>query len=896
MSEKVLASGLDRHVLPEGEVRKTELGKPSPQQLALPFYNLIPHTPLDCLQWKLYVRKRCIEDLEFRALIIDACRRDVCFFANSLCWIFEPRPPRSLPLTLWPDQADVLCWFAEAFEMRRDVGCLAAGTQVLTRQGPVDIEKITSEHEVWDGEEWVRSEGAVYQGDKATIRAYGVRLTPDHLVLTRKGWKRADKNEKQVAVRAPQSCVQPRYGREPGVSCLGRYAGAVQSTFTPCVQLLRGPWDYCVRQVAQVCQLLGGYGSDIQTRFNVRPNRQQRAVLPRKLPMGYAVCANAQSTKRAGVPHFFRRSQFYADCRDRRHFRSDRTRPGKGRVAGGRVATPVARFRSSPNYAEQRREVRPVYDLVNCGPRRRFCVIGDDGNLVLVHNCEKTRGIGVSWTLAVLFYWLWLFTPECKLGMMTKDESVLDGPDSNSLLGKIVYLHEKMPMWLRGRPRKAGDIGFMRRNVQNHILTHMKTGSTIQGFPPMDSKSRGLRFTAFGYDEFAYFPRNAQESLDTTAHNTPCRFFISTWHGHNNMFHNIMRVEKSSMLCVETYWWNNPERWKGAYKTVNGQIEIIDKDYEFPPDYPFVHDDVIRSPWVDHELRKPGTKAQTAREELYGLQAEAGRKLFRPDIVEMAEDSVRAPTISGELDTSGSEPKIVPGDGPVKVWGPLGGGVGGPFCAGCDISFGAGATNSTLEIFSCDTGEQVLEYVTARLSPQDFARKVAEILRWVNGHRGDGHTLLSFENNGDQGKTFGYQLVQNHGYHNVVRTAYSSKVPKGKEPEYLGRRNKDGGLIILAELERAIHDGEAVIRSAELLEELRLFNRDEDGKPEFPRSAEGNGDRAQGAAIAWDETRQRIENLPQERREEAYSELIEAAEEDEDVSWADSWNLPGLYS
>jgi len=60
--------------------------------------------------------------------------------------------------------------------------CIAEGELVLTDKGLIPIEKITVDHLLWDGEEWVRHEGLVYQGVKEVITYDGLTATPDHEV------------------------------------------------------------------------------------------------------------------------------------------------------------------------------------------------------------------------------------------------------------------------------------------------------------------------------------------------------------------------------------------------------------------------------------------------------------------------------------------------------------------------------------------------------------------------------------------------------------------------------------------------------------------------------------------------------------------------------------------
>lgn len=621
---KVLASGLDRMVHPINELRSTVLNAPSPEQLALPFFNLLPKDPVELLRWKIYVRERAAHDLEFRADIEDMCKKDICFFAATFCWVFEPRPPRGIPLTPWCDQADALAWMVECYEMHRD---------------------------------------------------------------------------------------------------------------------------------------LGG---------------------------------------------------------------------------------------------------------------------------------EKSRGIGFSWDVAIFCYWVWKYTPDAKIALTTKDETTLDGPDANSLLGKFAYIHEKMPAWSRLHPATGKDI--LRRTSEQHLLINTRNGAVCQGFAPTDSKLRSLRFTVVIYDEFAYFPRNAQESLNASVHTAPCRMFISTWHGHDNEFHQIMRVEKSTMLRIQSYWWANSERWKGAYTTENGRLKVLDGDYKFPKDYPFILDGMLRSAWVDFELRRPGYRKQTSLEELYGLSASAGRKLFRTDTIAIVESTVRPPMYEGDIDCTGPEIRFRHfTGGPIHLYEDIGNGKGGPFSAACDLGEGLMATPSTLEIISLKTGRQVLDFADNEIKPVDFAAFVFDVMTWLCGPHGHGHCFIDFEANGGQATTFGNELVR-LGAGNVRQRAYR-RPTKGQEPGgYLGTRNSDGGLALLSELERAIRDGDCTVLSAEILAEMRTADKDEKGKPTFHGIENSHGDRTQGLALSWGQAKDKLIELPAdmtENQQRARSEIEDYIAKPR--SWAESW-------
>jgi len=100
------------------------------------------------------------------------------------------------------------------------IACLCYDTPVLTDGGWVPIKDVTSRHRVWDGEEWVRQDGAVYMGDKVVTSCFNVLMTEDHKVLTSDGWVMAKEvnRERRAEVRLPGNGWQ---GRARSVVCAG---------------------------------------------------------------------------------------------------------------------------------------------------------------------------------------------------------------------------------------------------------------------------------------------------------------------------------------------------------------------------------------------------------------------------------------------------------------------------------------------------------------------------------------------------------------------------------------------------------------------------------------------------------------------------------------------------
>lgn len=71
------------------------------------------------------------------------------------------------------------------------LSCLAGDTEVLTNNGWKPIVTVSKDDKLWDGVQWVTHQGLICNGEKNTIDVDGVRMTPDHMILSGSSWKQA---------------------------------------------------------------------------------------------------------------------------------------------------------------------------------------------------------------------------------------------------------------------------------------------------------------------------------------------------------------------------------------------------------------------------------------------------------------------------------------------------------------------------------------------------------------------------------------------------------------------------------------------------------------------------------------------------------------------------------
>ncbi len=499
--------------------------------------------------------------------------------------------------------------------------------------------------------------------------------------------------------------------------------------------------------------------------------------------------------------------------------------------------------------------------------------------------CSKTRGIGMSYIVLILTLWLWLFHGEkIEFALVTKDLDSLDAKDKPStLLGKMDLLFDELPAWMKV---DADGNKILNRTTTHHNFQNLKNGNTITGYAATDAKLRSGRFFLVILDEAAFFPADIQRWISSAHGVTFCIIWLSTFDGTSNMFYRLATDDdpKLNMVRMETWWDDNPRWAAGKYISRNGQIEILDKTYKFPPDYEFSHDDpgIPRSPMVDAAFRRPGADKQRVKEEIYGAAVKDSRKLFSsPRTLKVFEESPLRPVWIGDYKDG---EWIEDSEGPIQLW-TRPDTFTGVYVVGADPSLGSiTGAKAGLAAMDIKTGLYVL---MARFSGLDciaFAQKSVQICRALAGPRGAGYAILAWESTGIGG-------------------AFTSEVKRLRYPAVYhepgkgtpGCHNPDKGEAWLLELGRAITEKDGIIKSSDCFDELRSWEYNRKFELVFT-GMDGHGDLGQAAAITWRAGAQKRRAIIESRKKEQAAAGLEINRENEKrkkSTYSDRFGSPG---
>lgn len=457
---------------------------------------------------------------------------------------------------------------------------------------------------------------------------------------------------------------------------------------------------------------------------------------------------------------------------------------------------------------------------------------------------QKSREMGASWLFLILQVWLSIYMDNSETLNISRNEKMVDSSSPKSLFWKIDFVHKWLPEWMTG---PIVD--------QSMHIAYKRSGSHIDGEPSTGEAGAGARGGVCFIDEFSLIKED-QAVRQGTASTASSRFFNGTHKGTETEFYKLTLTPEIVQLML--HWSQHPEKSRGLYRwdMAKNELDIIDKSYEFPPDYKFNQTGApvggpfpgLRSPWYDAKCVEIGSESGVAQQLDINPTGSTSQAFPEVLINKLILTTTRPPVWTGnvvkidreyrpgeafeyKLEEDAGSPLFDGEAGPLKLWvlpdlyGRF------PFAVykmGGDISLGQGRTNSCLSIGNADTGERIGEYVSPNIYPDHLAPIAVWLCRLLVDHEGKPAEMI-WEKQGP-GIRFGRE-VMDLGFTNIFMndTTYrelgsSVKGIPGWDSETKAKN------LALSEYETALRNHDFINRCEIALKELLLFRWSPDGK------------------------------------------------------------------
>ncbi len=364
--------------------------------------------------------------------------------------------------------------------------CVAGSSLILTRRGWIELRQLRNSDEVHDGVDFVKHGGLLFKSVQPCISIDGVWMTEDHEVLTDDGWcaaktkprpfrptiRNADgvrtgasstkkamlgflmrlrKSLREIRGRCDQSgqtraypqlrmfgqkipvfeIAYPWYEQTPSVCGMAFNERPMPTAISSSMGELWSPRHTGVRKMAKVFrELLDRYGAYLSEGFRPRSGGQRGELRIEKLPMGGSTNERHESEDN----HSTGRCSFA--LKENRYLPLNPLLPTKERL--GREGL-----------GAQARLHKSVFDIVGCGPRRRFVVKGDTGPFI-VHNCCQAHCRDIQWHGI-----LNLEKRGYPIVLHVYDEDVAEVPEGFGSVEELEAIMGELPAWAADWPIKA---------------------------------------------------------------------------------------------------------------------------------------------------------------------------------------------------------------------------------------------------------------------------------------------------------------------------------------------------------------------------------------------------------------------------------------------------------
>lgn len=317
--------------------------------------------------------------------------------------------------------------------------CLHPSTEVLTeRRGWVKIVDVFKHERVFDGIEFVEHAGCSYSGYKEVIDTFDITMTPDHKLLIDDEWVRSDRVEDSEEIRqkalyqykGDDDCVsrmlQMRYSvrdnspernetqsieqNSLSTLCAGSLPqhdwnqnspdldGVEASCNRSIRQKLWWSWNHHLQRVGRFHSVLTRYVTGLFRQSDDRTSRCEQAVLQRELHLGDNVPTTGEQTNKQNSnlqrrTNALSRISTSVGIQQNNVVNETEQRYDSRRSGTGCSELDIRKKRKVDKCSKTGKTFAHVYDLVNCGPRHRFLIRNDAGEMFISHN---SMGHGVD--------------------------------------------------------------------------------------------------------------------------------------------------------------------------------------------------------------------------------------------------------------------------------------------------------------------------------------------------------------------------------------------------------------------------------------------------------------------------------------------------------------------
>jgi hypothetical protein len=194
---------------------------------------------------------------------------------------------------------------------------------------------------------------------------------------------------------------------------------------------------------------------------------------------------------------------------------------------------------------------------------------------------EKSRDMGISWLILMVFQYFWLFRPGSNFHLGSRKLEMVDRKgDMSTLFEKLRYNLDWLPDWMMPPGYKRGS---QSPHDNEARLLNPANRNVITGESSNGNFGRGGRYRAVLFDEFPFWP-DQDAAYASAGQSTPCRLVVGTPFGKNNRFAALRFSGLVKVLSL--HWREHPhkdEAWYAQQKTRMSEDELareLDINYE----------------------------------------------------------------------------------------------------------------------------------------------------------------------------------------------------------------------------------------------------------------------------------------------------------------------------